>query len=89
MAIPGDLVGEALDRFLSMPPSALKSYKPKTIAESLAIRMILKAITGDGDITAAKIILERTSGRPRQADAQATESTPLQDRLKEMGVWQE
>lgn len=89
MAIPGDLVGEALDKFLAMPPKALKEYKPQTIAESLAIRMLLKAITGEGDITAAKIILERTSGRPRQADAQATEQTPLQERMKKAGIWQE
>ena len=62
-------ISEAYKRMLAMSPEELKNYKPKSVAEQIAIMQVRNA-GGDGvkqqSLPAAKEIADRTEGKAPQ-----------------------
>src|SRR5205085_4150109 len=62
-------IGPSLVRFLSMPPRIFRNYKPRSVAEELAKRMIELAIDGRAGVAlrAFKDVCDRVEGKPGTA----------------------
>jgi hypothetical protein len=59
-------LGPALVRFLAMPPRIFQNFKPRSVAEELAKKMIELALDGRAGVAirAFKEIADRTDGKP-------------------------
>src|SRR5205085_4142874 len=62
-------IGPALVRFLAMPPSIFHNYKPRSVAEELAKRMIELALDKRAGVAirAFKDVADRVEGKPGTA----------------------
>ena len=77
-----DVIDAALKKLLLMKPEAFEKYKPKTVGEEVAMN-IVRASTQERDITASKIIAERTGGRATQKNEAVDSSDDLTAQLKD------
>ena len=62
-------IGPSLVRFLSMPTRIFRNYKPRSVAEELAKRMIELAIDGRAGLAlrAFRDVADRVEGKPGRA----------------------